>query len=104
MLLFWRKNREIDNFAIMLADEIYSQLPLQMLENQNKTALKKLSRRLDKELHNAVTQLQNFKVMHKLGVYGKARFHLTFRERLRSHAYPESLVKEINEHLLIKVP
>ena len=104
MLLFWRKNREIDGFANFLADELYSQLPPHMLEKQEKTADKKFTRRFDKELNNIVTRLQDFKAIHKLGVYGKARFHLSFAERLRSHGYPESLTKEINEYLLINVP
>lgn len=104
MLLFWRKNREIDGFANTLADELYSQLPPQMLEKQDKSAAKKISRRFDKELQHIANQLQDFKVIHKLGVYGKARFHLAFVERLRSHGYPEDLSKEINEYLLVNVP
>jgi len=42
--------------------------------------------------------------MNNLGVYGKARFHLTFMERLREHGYDNSFVKEINDHLLVSVP
>lgn len=104
MRLFWQKSKEIDRFANILADELYSQLPLHMLEKQNKNTDKKLARRFDKELHNIVTQLQTFKSVYKLGVYGKARFHLTFMERLRKHGYPEMFVKEINEYLLVNVP
>jgi hypothetical protein len=104
MLLFWRKNKEIDSFANILADELYSQLPPQMLAKQEKTADRKLVLRFDKQLQNIVTRLQDFKAIHNLGVYGKARFHLTFMERLRSHGYPEALTKEINEYLLINVP
>jgi hypothetical protein len=104
MLFFWRKNRLIDGFAHTLADELYSQIPPQMLEKTDKKADKKVGRRFDKELQNIVIRLQDFKAIHKLGVYGKARFHLTFMERLRSHGYPESLAKEINEYLLVNVP
>ncbi|MEJ2362925.1 MAG: hypothetical protein P8Z75_16200 [Gammaproteobacteria bacterium] len=104
MFLFSHKNKQIDNFAKQLADEIYSHIPPALLEQDDKSAQKKLNRRIDKELQTAVTNLNNFKLMHKLGVYGKARFHLTFMERLRAHGYPESLVKEINEHLMVKVP
>jgi len=104
MLLFWRKNTEIDNFANILADELYTKLPPNMLENSEKAAGKKLDRRIEKELQTMVTRLQEYKLVHKLGVYGKARFHLTFRERLRSHGYPEILAKEINDFLLVKVP
>lgn len=104
MLLFWKKNREIDNFANILADELYSQLPPKLIQNQKGTSGKKLALRFDKELQRIVSRLQDFKAIHKLGVYGKARFHLTFKERLRSHGYPEELAREINEYLLVKVP
>lgn len=104
MLLFWRRNKEIDRFANILADELYTHLPPQMLEKQKKTSDKKLVRRFDKELQNIVTRLHTFKTVNKLGVYGKARFHLTFLDRLRSHGYPEELAKELNDYLLVKVP
>jgi site-specific recombinase len=104
MLWFSSKNKQIDNFAKQLADEIYSHIPPTLLEGDDKSAQKKLSRRFDKELQNAVTELHNYRLMYKLGVYGKARFHLTFMERLRNHGYPEALVKEINEQLMLKVP
>ncbi len=101
MLLFWRKNKVIDNFAVVLADELYSQIPPEMLEKQN---IKKLSRRFDKELDRIVIKLRDFKVVNNLSVYGKARFHLTFMERLRDHGYESNLVKEINDHLMVNVP
>lgn len=104
MLLFWRKNKEIDRFAIILADELFSQFPPQMLENSGKTSEKKILHRFDKELRNIVMRLRDYKAINKLGVYGKARFHLSFMERLRYHGYPESLIKEVNEHILVKVP
>lgn len=104
MLFFWRKNKEIDNFANTLADEIYSQLPPAMLENENKGKAKKLARRIDNELHSSVIQLREFKDTFKLGVYGKARFHMTFMERLKKHGYPDNIIKELNEYLLLNVP
>ena len=104
MLFYWRKNKEIDNFANTLADEIYSQLPPAMLENQKKAKVKKLARRMDNELHASIVRLREFKNAFKLGVYSKARFHMIFMERLRSHGYPENIVKELNEYLLINVP
>ena len=104
MLLFWRKNKEIDSFATILADDLYSQLPPQMLEKQGKNTNKKVTLRFDKELQNIVRRLEDYKAINKLGVYGKARFHLTFMELLNSHGYPEGLTKEINDYLLVKVP
>jgi len=101
MILFWRKNKLIDNFAVILADEVYSQLPPEMLGKQN---VKKLSRRFDKEIDRIIIKFRDFRVMNNLGVYGKARFHLTFMERLREHGYDNSFVKEINDHLLVSVP
>lgn len=104
MLRFWKRNREIDSFAKILADEVYSQFPPQMMEKLEDSKNKKLGRRFDKELKTIVSRLQDYKDIHKLGIYGKARFHLTFMERLRQHGYPDAVTKEINEYLLVKVP
>lgn len=104
MLFFWRKNKEIDRFAISLADELYSQIPPSMLEAVATKANKKFARHWEKEINATIVRLRDYKALHSLGVYGKARLHLTFMERLRSHGYAEDIIKELNDFLLVKTP
>lgn len=104
MLFFWRKNKLVDNFAIKLADELYSQVPADVLQAVSGGKEKKLVRRWEQEVQATVIRLRDFKASHQLGVYGKARLHLTFMERLRSHGYAEDVIKELNDFLLVKTP
>ena len=45
-----------------------------------------------------------FKSVNKLGVYGKAKFHLEFVERLKELGYKDQVAEAINEEILIKTP
>ena len=104
MLFFWRKNKGIDSFAIEVADELYSQIPPDMFEDLSSRKASKIAKRWEKEIQATIIRFRDFKAGNELGVYGKARLHLTFMERLRSHGYSEDVIKELNDFLLVKTP
>lgn len=109
-IFFWRKNRAIDTFANGLADEFYSRVQPRVAEEffqGTKQKDKKDSKsrvQIENTLNESIKQLDYFRRVHSLGVYGKARFHLSFTDRLKALGYADDLASRINEILLIKTP
>ena len=112
-IFFWKKNKQIDAFAIILADELYSHLQPQVAIDFMKAAIeeKKQSGKANKQniriykiLEDAAYQIVVFKKKHSLGVYGKARLHLNFMQRLNELGYPEDITKYLDEILLVRSP
>ena len=104
MLFFWRFNKQIDEFATSLADELYSQVTPEMISAANKKADKKISKQWDKQVNGVILKINQYKFSHGLGIYRKARLHQTFMNRLEVHGFAKKFVKELNEHLLLNTP
>lgn len=111
-LLFWKKNKVIDLFATRLADEFYSNLPPEQLTDlqrpsdesgKHRKQEKKLQRNLDAVVNSAAEQINNFIRTESLGVYGKARVHMQFAERLTELGYDKDMSGIINERIMLKV-
>jgi len=100
MFFFWRTNKIIDDFAISLADGLYSQVSPEML----KITHKKRSKQWDKQVNETIQRIQEFKITQGLGLYRKARLHQEFMNRLESHGFQKQIIKELNEHILISTP
>ncbi len=102
----------IDRFADELAQEVYRCVNPEKLVDidlkQESTKLSKQQKKIHKTLNNLVhtasIRINDFKSMHRLGIYGKARLHLKFKERLLEMGYEEKFVKDINHSLLLKTP
>ena len=108
-IFFWRKNRVIDAFAHKLADEFYShfsseQASVLMGDTQAMPGKKndKHIHKIDQLVSQTVNQIQSFRQVQKLGVYGKARVHLTFMERLQELGYSRETAQKINQIILLK--
>lgn len=120
---FWQKNRQITEYAKTVADEFYSQVQGDMLEaylGENEEPGKALSSLKKKQRHKALQRevfqtqqvqqqldallqkIRQFKVEHRLGVYGKARLHLVFCERLKELGYEPELVNQLNRMVLLR--
>jgi len=104
MFFFWRLNKQIDEFAITLADELYSHITPDMLNTANKKNDKKIAKLWDKHVSVLILKIQEYKHTHGLGVYRKARLHQTFMNRLETHGFSKKIIKELNEYLLLKTP
>lgn len=119
--MFWKKNRLIEEFAHTQADEFYSlvQIPAAtaLIEQQGQEASaggarKRKGKKAKEDVRDpAVRQFQllldrfeKFRGDNRLGVYGKARFHMKFKARLIELGYPEPLAGEIDRALMLHTP
>ena len=97
------KNKRIDGFATRMADDFLSAIPLdvtkQCLANNSD---KKKTKVLESKMKDIAIQFQQFKKQEKLGVYGIARLHLTFMNRLELLGYDQDRAKQINEMIMLK--
>ena len=115
MTLFpWQKNKEIDRFANVVADEFYSRIQPDManahfddvnMKVENKKELKnKLNNagNVNQALGAVINEFRKFRDSQKLGIYGKARLHMKFMERLTELGYSQDIAKKLNEEILFK--
>lgn len=105
-LFFWKKNTQIDNFASNAANDFFSTVnPEVAFDYFNKPAQKKDKSKIHKKTNqafaNLIKRVDQFKTLHALGVYGKARLHLKFRLRLEELGYDPVTIDKINQHLLV---
>ena len=110
---FWKKNKEIDIFVIILANEFYSHIQPQLVitflkeitEGKKQPGkINKNNIRINKILEDVANHIVEFKEQHSLGVYGKARLHLKFMQRLNELGYSEDLTNELNEIIMVRTP
>lgn len=108
MLWFGKKNREITAFARSLAEEIFSNLPPNLIEKQtdkkDKKGAQQAKKRFQSVLDDTVSHAKQFKQQNKLKVYGKAKFHLELTSRLKSLGYDAKLADEINRYIMVRTP
>lgn len=107
MVFFWKKNKEIDLFANSIANDFYSRVQPELAQdyfvNRAEKSKKSVSI-VERTIRDIAGKVQQFRASHSLGVYGKARLHLSFMERLKDLGYDNNLAKKINEIILIKTP
>ncbi len=112
-IFFWKINKQIDAVAIVLADEFYSQIQPQVAidfvtettggrKQSGKT--NKQNIRINKILEDIAKHIIAYKEQHSLGIYGKARLHLKFMQRLNQLGYSEDITKYLNEIILVRSP
>ena len=65
---------------------------------------KKANKKVERKVQDIVFRVQEFRVQHSLGVYGKARLHLTFTERLKELGYDPKVAEKLNELILLRSP
>ena len=103
MLSFLFKTRKkIDAFATRMADDFFSAIP-QDVAKQYLGGIKdkKKTKAVNSKINDTAIQFQQFKISEKLGIYGKARLHLSFMNRLELLGYDQALAKKINEIILL---
>jgi hypothetical protein len=108
-LFFWKKNKNIDIFASYLASELYSRVQPDAAQHyftmtaKDKQA-KKTRKQVETSIQDTIKQLDQFRISNALGVYGKARLHLRFTDRLKELGYDDDTSKRINEMIMLKTP
>lgn len=108
-LIFWKKNKMIDVFAGDLASHLFSAIqPDAMREYFARQSADKKARKANKKaadlLEDLIQQVRQFKAMHSLGVYGKARLHMKFTKRLEELGYDSIVAQKVNEEIMLKTP
>jgi len=108
-LLFWKNNNVIDTFANEIANKFFGTVQPQLAQDYftgsvDKKQAKKTSKNVDREIQDIIRGIAEFRVIHSLGVYGKARLHMKFRERLEELGYSTEVAERLNEIIMLKTP
>ncbi|AFL72842.1 hypothetical protein [Thiocystis violascens] len=106
-LFFWnRQSKRVEAFAMELATDFFGQVSPEALAGffRDERLDKKNRKRIDAQMQNLVLRLIQFKQLHKLGVYGKAKFHQVFIGRLEELGYDAAAIRELNTLLMLKTP
>ena len=105
-LFFWKKNKVIDQFANDLANELYSdiqpKLMAEYISGDDTGDVKKYGKKIDNRLSGVVKAVQQFRLTHSLGVYGKARLQLKLGERLDELGYEKAVIDKLNRMILLR--
>ncbi len=103
-ILFWKKNRLIDVFATDVANELYSFVQPQSVQDYFTSASKgkKDKKKIESFLNGIIKQMRQFRLTHALGVYGKARLQLKFNERLSELGYDKDVIARLNQLILVR--
>lgn len=91
-----KRSREIDSFAIALAQEFVSRCPAAKASDGSYPA-DKLARVIDDVCNRAAT----FRREHKLGMYGKAKLGAAFKLKLKESGYVAGFVDDVTRQLLL---
>ncbi|MEJ2347037.1 MAG: hypothetical protein P8090_16870, partial [Gammaproteobacteria bacterium] len=107
-------NKAIDRFANLLADEFYSRIQPELasehyskksmhIENKKELKSKKNNAQtVNQAVASAISEFRKFRKSQRLGIYGKARLHMKFMERLTELGYEHKIAKKLNEEILFK--
>lgn len=104
-LFFWKNTKQIDVFAQVVADHLYSYvLPdaaKAYFEGAYQKSDKKQQRQVEKRLGMIVKEFRRFSEINSLGIYGKARLQQQFSERLRELGYEATVTNRLIEITLL---
>lgn len=93
----WFRRREINAFALALAQDLGRRFPPSSEARQDKQAKNQLASITDRLYAEAL----QFRQTKDLGVYGKAKLGNTFRWRLKEIGYSEKFVHEVTHRLVV---
>ena len=104
--MFWygKKKRMLTDFASQVAEELYSNVPPQLVLKHRAGNSKQATKKFKAGVESALLRIAQFKAVEKPGVYGKAKLHLVFMQRLKELGYPDDVADEINNYILTKTP
>ncbi|MDH4191760.1 MAG: hypothetical protein OEW21_16350 [Betaproteobacteria bacterium] len=91
-----QRSREIDEFAIALAQEFSNRCPAGQTVDGTFPA-EKLGRVIDDVCNRAAS----FNRERRLWMYGKAKLGAAFKLRLKESGYPETFVDDVTRQILL---
>ena len=93
-------SKDVDSFAATLASDLAKRYPPAL----DKGGERKISqKRLTSILEDIFARAVDFRTLHKLGVYKKARLGNTFRWELQEMGYSEKFVEVATEGLIVYI-
>jgi hypothetical protein len=104
-LFFWKDNAKIDEFAVALAEDLFSHVqPTVAKQHFTGTTQdsKKKQRKIEQRFHTLIGQMQEFCSTYSLGIYGKARLQKTFSDRLLELGYDDTLTHQLVETIVLR--
>ncbi|MEW8030391.1 MAG: hypothetical protein AB2806_21980 [Candidatus Thiodiazotropha sp.] len=104
MFLFGKKKRLLIDFANQVAEELYRRVPPKIVDEHLSGKSKSATRKFNDGLDEGIMRIAQFKANEHLGIYGKAKLHQVFANRLLELGYSNELANEINQYILIKTP
>ena len=93
----WFDARDAEKFGLTLAEFFMKRIPLEVPNKKSKSIEKK-----QEVLNTMFSQIQQFKMKHKLNVYKKAKLGNAFKWKLLEAHYDPALVDELTKVLLLK--
>lgn len=93
----WFDAREAQKFGISLAEFFIKRIPLDAPNKKIKSMEKK-----QEVLDTMFSQIQQFKIKHKLNIYKKAKLGNAFKWKLLEANYDPALVDELTKLLMLK--
>ena len=99
-LFSWLSNKEVDNFAKLLAQDIAKRYPPTM---DNAKEKKVSTNRLTKILEDSYVKAKQFRNDKKLGMYKKAKLGNIFRWELKELGYSAEFVDLATEGLIVYI-
>lgn len=104
MFLFGKKNKLLKNFSRVTADTLYSNAPPPLVEKHRTGKDRKATKQFQAAVEDSLMRVAQFKATEKPGIYGKAKLHFVFAERLKELGYPPEIADEINTYIMTKTP
>ncbi len=104
MFWFGKKKRLLVEFANKSAEELFSTVPPALVEKHMGGKSKQATKTFQAGVDNVLMRFAQFKAAEKPGVYGKAKAHQIFAQRLKELGYPDDVADEINSYILTKTP
>jgi hypothetical protein len=95
----WLRRKDIEKFAVALAEDLGHRFPPKSEERTDKGAgnqLKAISERIYAQARHYRTELH-------LGVYGKAKLANVFRWRLKELGYSQGFVQQVTHGLVVSI-
>jgi hypothetical protein len=95
----WLRRKDIEKFAVALAEDLGHRFPPKSEERTDKGAgnqLKAISERIYGEA-------RRFRMDLRLGVYGKAKLANVFRWRLKELGYSQGFVQQVTHGLVVSI-
>lgn len=93
----WLDARDAQEFGLSLAEFFMERIPLEMPHKKIKSMEKK-----QEVLNTMFSQIQPFKMKHKLNIYKKAKLGNAFKWKLLDANYDPELVDELTKLLMLK--